>query len=1272
MALDVAEHSTRSKIQVPRQASRRARPGSATGPKANPLASLGASSAAIAATRTLTEWRAVLTHEVVTYLPGSACTIQLSADPHPATQTPGYLLVPLCCDGACLAQLVVQDPLGRLDNKAQSVIGVLAAVAALRLAQLPNRITTALHDSQRELTVLRRLQELGQALSSQHDLQSLLNEVVRLAAELTEAETATLRLDEPGGHGLILAAEWGHADGPRPRCYLGRWGMADQVISSGQIVLIDHAPTDSRYAAPAFGIPCQSLLGVPLRRGDRVIGSLNVTSHSAAFAFHQTHIDLLATIASYAAMGIEVAGLLEERQEQIRQLRYLHQQAPALIRAPVLPALFHDAARMAADLLGTGQAAVYVPAEGGDGFTLVASAGFDAAAEATLHDVPRAFYDHWQDSPTPLDRVIGPLRADPYAVPEWSTCCRALDLPAMVILPLVDERAGLLGFILGFGQHRSDFSPSLLAAGRLFANQLTAALRNAQLTAEVRETRDYLQALVAGSGEAIITADPAGTVLSWNPAATTLLGYTAPQAIGTSLAGLISPPGLFHLAEVLAQTLRKEMVREFETLLRREDGVFAEVLLTLSPICDRNDQVLGVSIIGRDISARLAAEREMQRHNDDLQVMNLVTTAVNQVLQADEMVERAVLTLCNSSILDGVGALVPDTEGGLTLTVCEQRGATPRQVRFTPGPETEALLEQVRGLLTNTHPQAEAEPLRGLLEHLHIAAGGFAHALVLPVDGAPPHRAVLILGRRFAWSGAANEQLLFETVAWQVGLGLNKARLYEHVSRAAHEQRSLYGISRRIQSTPDIEAILPDMLEVLCDLAHADGGAVYLAQSLGTAGPPRPTNRVVQCGPDPGADARWMDVPMRQGEYALGSIVLHRPAGHSSFNAEERALVGAVADQLALALENRRLLVRDLAVLDEVPRVKSAHLHLEQLVDRLLVQAQTIAATGAGAAFLYDSDTDDWELAAESGTLPAYWPLPIAERRALLDELRHSGTPRRYTPTGAEAGALLLLVPMRIDDALVGAFALPGAADHGLLAKEPFLSALAGRAAVIIANQQLQVRAEELLILEERTRIAREMHDGLAQGLTQIRNRCEFVNRIIYTEPERAQAELDQVRADLKQSVAEVVRMINTLRPLTLEDLGLVGALRKVGEEFTIGGRLRVEIDLPAETPPLPPQVALTVFRVAQEALNNVVRHSGADACWLTLQVTGNDIALSVRDNGTGFGLAAGRPLRDGPHTGLTHIRERIEEFGGALTIISTPNGGTQLMATVPHIVSPA
>jgi signal transduction histidine kinase len=229
------------------------------------------------------------------------------------------------------------------------------------------------------------------------------------------------------------------------------------------------------------------------------------------------------------------------------------------------------------------------------------------------------------------------------------------------------------------------------------------------------------------------------------------------------------------------------------------------------------------------------------------------------------------------------------------------------------------------------------------------------------------------------------------------------------------------------------------------------------------------------------------------------------------------------------------------------------------------------------------------------------------------------------------------------------------------------LSALAGRAAVIIANRQLQVRAEELLILEERNRIAREMHDGLAQTLTQIRNRCEFVNRILHIDQERATAELEQVRADLKQSVAEVVRMINALRPLTLDDLGLTGALHKLAEEFTIGGRLRVEVDLPADPPHLPPQVELTVFRVAQEALNNVVRYSGADSCWLTLHVTAKDIILSVQDHGTGFGLAAGVPLLDGTHRGLTHIRERVQELGGVLTVISTPGGGTQLVATIPR-----
>jgi signal transduction histidine kinase len=89
---------------------------------------------------------------------------------------------------------------------------------------------------------------------------------------------------------------------------------------------------------------------------------------------------------------------------------------------------------------------------------------------------------------------------------------------------------------------------------------------------------------------------------------------------------------------------------------------------------------------------------------------------------------------------------------------------------------------------------------------------------------------------------------------------------------------------------------------------------------------------------------------------------------------------------------------------------------------------------------------------------------------------------------------------------------------------------------------------------------------------------------------------------------------------------------------------------------------------VVQEALNGVVRHSGADSCWLTLQVSTGNIIVSVLDNGSGFGLAPGIPLLDGPHRGLTHIRERIRDLGGVLTIISTPGGGTQLVATLPRL----
>jgi hypothetical protein len=145
---------------------------------------------------------------------------------------------------------------------------------------------------------------------------------------------------------------------------------------------------------------------------------------------------------------------------------------------------------------------------------------------------------------------------------------------------------------------------------------------------------------------------------------------------------------------------------------------------------------------------------------------------------------------------------------------------------------------------------------------------------------------------------------------------------------------------------------------VLTELARADGGEIYLAPYPGASAMPRPSYPVARWGtPFPADEGCHMALPLRRGEQDLGRIVLWRGADGSPFADDDIAVAGAVADQLALALENRSLLARDLAALYETPAVKGAPLDLAQLTQRLLHQALTIAGVPGGAALLYDAAT---------------------------------------------------------------------------------------------------------------------------------------------------------------------------------------------------------------------------------------------------------------------------------------------------------------------------
>jgi PAS domain S-box-containing protein len=202
------------------------------------------------------------------------------------------------------------------------------------------------------------------------------------------------------------------------------------------------------------------------------------------------------------------------------------------------------------------------------------------------------------------------------------------------------------------------------------------------------------------------------------------------------------------------------------------------------------------------------------------------------------------------------------------------------------------------------------------------------------------------------------------------------------------------------------------------------------------------------------------------------------------------------------------------------------------------------------------------------------------------------------------------------------------------------------------------VRAAE----EERRRIARELHDDTAQRLAALIIRLHVAEQ--RSGEEGTAAELAALREELYGAVEGIRRMARGLRPPELEDLGLAAALRAhVRERFT-EGRVHVSLEGPGDGVPLDTDTALAVYRVAQEALSNAARHSGADHIALRTMDVGGELVLEVRDDGCGFDP---RRLREpGSGLGLLGMRERAGAAGGRLEVDSAPSRGTLVRLTVP------
>jgi two-component system NarL family sensor kinase len=368
----------------------------------------------------------------------------------------------------------------------------------------------------------------------------------------------------------------------------------------------------------------------------------------------------------------------------------------------------------------------------------------------------------------------------------------------------------------------------------------------------------------------------------------------------------------------------------------------------------------------------------------------------------------------------------------------------------------------------------------------------------------------------------------------------------------------------------------------------------------------------------------------------------------------------------------------------------SASLVLDDVLQHVAAGIADAVGLPSCVIYLYDDEGERLVPAAfvardgsrlDTERVSAYIPTPdaVTTLMELLDGQDALEIRRRPERVDAEWAQVLapssaLIVPFTVKRRPLGVAIVPAHEDGYRFAPEQLSIAcgVASAAALALENARLYARSHTLGVAEERIRVAREIHDGIAQGLTAITLQLEAADQLFTKNGERARQKIGRALTLARANMDDARRSVLDLRASALQELTLSEALQRRMQQFNeqhrerdlvgvcecgeLGGRLSSRVEL-------------SLYRVFEEALDNVARHSGATHVVATLERVGDEVVLRVRDNGHGFdtqqALSGGAP-RSG--FGLVAIRERVRLLHGAFSVevVSAPEPGTVLTASVP------
>lgn len=376
-------------------------------------------------------------------------------------------------------------------------------------------------------------------------------------------------------------------------------------------------------------------------------------------------------------------------------------------------------------------------------------------------------------------------------------------------------------------------------------------------------------------------------------------------------------------------------------------------------------------------------------------------------------------------------------------------------------------------------------------------------------------------------------------------------------------------------------------------------------------------------------------------------------------SASTRQVLESMASVLSVALDHARLRARELQMLHRMEQAASLREGLRVTLEHILADVAAAQHAQAGGIFLTSRERDRPAL-VPIAAWPEKEPLPhlvFPAQQALVDA-------DTVTTTSSQNAEHLISIPLTAEGLATGALVLAG--PHPFTsAQRAFLKVASSMIALMIRNSQLYSELENQAILEERNRLARELHDGLAQSLGFLNFKIQQVDRLLAREQRgEAQAMLQEMREAVQDLYAEARLTIQDLRWFPENGGSLLASLHEYVLAF--GNRTGLDVSLVVEGEPcLQPQDEVHLFRIVQEALANVHQHAQAQHAWVRLRAGPEETVLDVEDDGRGISPEAYDRDTVSPdalkHFGLRILQERAEAMGGQLSVHSVPGQGTRL-----------